>query len=540
MYRYIKKRKWSFIIFMLLTVISLSLSTYSAMLQQILIDHLVSFQNNIFWKDVLTLVLFTLVALVLNTVSKTAGASFSAKVAGDIRICVFDGLLRRNREQESKMETGDCVSALTNDISTIQNGYLNMLTMVVSFVVVIIVSTILMFIYQPLIAVTVIFAGLLMLVIPMKTGKIMAGMQKERSMRLAHLTSVLQELLGGFEIITSFGISALARKRFEQQNQTVVMQDGKTGCCKACIDGIAQLIGGISGMSIIAMSAFFVMRGQLSIGKMAVFSILQTNFSGSLQMLFTAFPVLKGSKPVIARLNELADISEEENGNKTAVFTDKIEIQNLHYTYNQDTEILKGANATFQKGRKYAVIGENGSGKTTFCRLLAGYSNHYTGKILYDKTELREFDSRSIPRMIAFLHQNVFLFRGSIRYNITLGEDFSEQSLKEALQLSGVEAFVNDLEDGLEHDVGENGNCLSGGQRQRIALARALIRKTPLLIMDEGTSALDEHISKEIEEQLMKLPELTLISITHDCSAEHLAIFDQVFRMKDGQICEEE
>lgn len=135
--------------------------------------------------------------------------------------------------------------------------------------------------------------------------------------------------------------------------------------------------------------------------------------------------------------------------------------------------------------------------------------------IRYDDVSLAETDRESLCCIAAVIHQDVFLFDDTIRNNICLFDEFSEEDFQRALQLSGVSRFINQFADGAEHQVGQRGEFLSGGQRQRVAIARALIRNTPFLILDEGTSALDEQTAKEIESELLCIPELTLLTITH-------------------------
>ena len=199
---------------------------------------------------------------------------------------------------------------------------------------------------------------------------------------------------------------------------------------------------------------------------------------------------------------------------------------------------ISGISLSIKKGKKYAFVGKSGCGKSTLIKLIAGYYSDFKGNVLYDEDNLSIVDVDKITALSSIIHQNVYMFDESILDNICLHEDYSKEELQSALSDSGLLHFIEQVPNGLEYHVGENGNNLSGGQKQRIAVARALIRKKPLLILDEGTSAIDMQTAYDIESRLLAISDLTLLTITHNMSKDILELYDEIIFMADGRIIE--
>lgn len=170
---------------------------------------------------------------------------------------------------------------------------------------------------------------------------------------------------------------------------------------------------------------------------------------------------------------------------------------------------------------------------------MSGCYSTYRGEILYDNTELHRTDPDTVAQLSSTIHQNIYMFDESIYDNICLHEDYLGEMIKKATDESGLTEFLSGLPEGLQYQVGENGSNLSGGQKQRIAVARALIRSKPILILDEGTSAIDRQTAYDIENRLLKLQDLTLITVTHHLDEDLLKKYDKILYMENGYIKEE-
>lgn len=205
-----------------------------------------------------------------------------------------------------------------------------------------------------------------------------------------------------------------------------------------------------------------------------------------------------------------------------------ITLQNVTFGYT-DTKVLDNVSMRFERGKKYALVGPSGCGKTTVLKLLTKQIKDYEGSITYGDTELSQISDDSIYQTVAYIAQDTFLFNDTLKENITLGQTFSAPVLDAAIRQSALAGDMAQITDGLEAQVGENGKNLSGGQKQRVSIARALIHNRSILLVDEGTSALDKENADLIEQALLENNDLTLILISHHLSDAARAKFDRIY-----------
>ena len=206
-------------------------------------------------------------------------------------------------------------------------------------------------------------------------------------------------------------------------------------------------------------------------------------------------------------------------------------VDHLVKSYDGKTNVLDNVSFAVKPGEVIVVVGPSGCGKSTLLKILLGWLPGYQGKVLYDERDVRDYTPEQLQQKMSYIEQNVFLFNTTIRENITLGEHFTDEQMEKALRDSALAGDLANMPKGLDTPVGEEGNALSGGQKQRVAIARALIHNRSILLVDEGTSALDQKNADIVEKSLLSNPDLTLILISHHLSDERKAQFDHVYEL---------
>jgi len=208
-----------------------------------------------------------------------------------------------------------------------------------------------------------------------------------------------------------------------------------------------------------------------------------------------------------------------------------ITVEKLSFQYGE-RPILQGLSLEFKKGGKYALTGPSGCGKSTLLKLLLGWLPDYGGAIRFDGRDAKDYSPEQLQKQMSYIEQNVFLFNSTIRDNITLGETFTDGQMEKALRDSALAGDLASMPDGLDTIVGEDGGNLSGGQKQRVAIARALIHGRSILLVDEGTSALDQKNADIVEKSLLSNQSLTLILVSHHLTPERKGQFTQVYDLR--------
>ncbi|RDY27020.1 ABC transporter ATP-binding protein [Romboutsia weinsteinii] len=456
-----------------------------------------------------------------------------------IRSKVFRGIFKSNYKDFTSINTADYISVLTNDIKLIEENYINPLLQILQYSVMFIVTVILLIYISPIVTVGLFVSMLLIFISPAIFGKMLEKKQLALSNRLSIFTTKIKDIFSGYDVIRSYGLKSNIIEEFEEEND--ILADTKFSADKLFVinESISQTLGMGTQFVAIFLSAYLVINGNLTIGMLIAIVQLSGTLVQPVIMIMSNVPKISSMKPVLERVDNFSNyVDNGLVGEDKPSLNNDIEISNLSFNYDEGIQILKGIDLTISKSKKYAVLGKSGCGKSTLIKLLLGYYFEFGGDISYDGNSIKNLDIDELNKMISIIHQNVYMFDKNIEDNICLYSKFSNEELNDALRLSGVDKFINNTEEKLNYLVGENGCNLSGGQRQRIAIARALIQKTPILVLDEGTSAIDMQTAYDIESKLLDIDDLTLITITHKSSGDLLERYDEIIYMEDGYIVE--
>lgn len=536
---YLMKNKGLLVLTVIFNLLTSVASVFIARLLQKVIDSALSGNMNSFQRIVLISIIYIILLGVLNYLYLLFSKKLICRVIKMLRERVFIGIIRKNMQDFTKVNSADYISALTNDIKLIEDNYLMPALATLQYLVIFLVTSVLLFQISPLITLCLCFCMIFMFVLPGIIGNYLQVRQNELSMQLSVFTSKIKDFFAGFEIIKSYQMEEHINREFMKKNNMSMISKYRVDKMLAANEGLSGILAYLTQFSGLFLGAYFIIRGRISPGTLIAIVQLSGTFISPVMMILQNIPKIQGIKPVVERMNGLAEYTNMSfQGTRKPSFNKVIEVKDLCFSFDNNQPVLTNVNLQINKSKKYAIVGKSGCGKTTLVKLLTGIFSEYEGTVLYDDSELHSLDIKKLQDMISVIQQNVYIFDESIQQNIILYETFTKQEMNEVLKLSGVDQILMKLPDGILTLAGENGSSLSGGQRQRIAVARALIRKKQILVLDEGTSAVDMQTAYDIESTLLAIDDLTLITITHNLSEDLLELYDQIIYMEDGMIVE--
>lgn len=463
---------------------------------------------------------------------------FISKGIGQYKEYVFTRLCQKGIGAFSSENSSLYISALSNDAATVEMNYLANVFIIVENSAICIGALVLMFYYSPLLTMLSIALALLPLAVSICTGNLVAKAEKTVSDKNETYMSTLKDSLVGFAVIKSFRAEVQMCRIFAEAVKEVT--DAKTFRKKMSIlvNGLSASSGTILQFSIFLVGAYLALNGHgLSAGSVLVFVQLLNFVINPIGVIPQALAEIKASKTLIAKVAEALESNVREEGlERKKELVTGITVEGLSFGYEEEKSVLQDVNFTFDAGKSYAIVGASGSGKSTLINLLMASHDDYTGSICYDEAELRQISSDSLYEMVSVVQQNVFIFNASIRDNITMFSDFPREEVDRAIELSGLSKLI--AERGEDYLCGENGNGLSGGEKQRISIARSLLKKSRVLLVDEATAALDAQTAFQVSNAILDLNDLTRIVITHALDENLLKRYDCVLTLKNGSITE--
>lgn len=537
--QFYKKNHIAFLISLIATLLTAAINLWISWVLQQMIDTVSGVPGSCELPVLAWFLVSVVVSIVvLKIVSYFSKPRFMEQAMKQYKDYAFRKLTKKSISTFSVENTSNYISAFSNDATAIENGYLEMQFDLLANGITLIGSLVMMIAYSPIMTVIACLFFVLPIGVSYVTGNRIESVEKKISEKNSELIAALKDSLTGFSVIKSFKAEEAVSRLFTKSNSAVE----QAKCNKRKLVTVISVLAGVAGVTAqlgtFLVGAFLALSGRgITPGILIVFLDLTANVINPVRELPEQ---LASRKAAVALMDKLADSLEDNVRDEGAPIPNQlkhgIDVRNVSFGYEADSDILHDINTTFDAGKKYAIVGASGSGKSTLLNLLMASHGNYSGQICYDGHEVKDINSESLYDIVSMIQQNVFVFNASIRDNITMFHEFPKAEVDRAIELSGLSKLIADR--GEEYLCGENGSGLSGGEKQRISIARSLLKKSQVLLVDEATAALDAETAYQVSSAILGLDDITSVVVTHSLDEGLLKQYDGIIALKNGSVVE--
>lgn len=455
----------------------------------------------------------------------------------------YDKLQSLSMRYYSDKQTGEIMSRMINDTRQLEVLIAHSLPDMATNVIVVAGVAVMIFRINPLLALyTLIPVPFILLLSRLFTTKV-APLFKINQEVLAGLNGHTQDNLSGMKEIQAFGKEGKESLGMKDYCRHYSFVNIRANFYNAMYHPAVEFITSIGTVIVMGAGGYFVMRGRMSTADIVGFFMYLSLFYSPLSALARLAEDIQVSRACGNRVLELLDteseIKEDDDAKDIPTCSGDVRFDNVVFGYSGDSKVLDGISFDVKPGKMLALVGATGVGKTTIVSLLERFYDPQSGKITIDGHDIRHATLSSLRKNISIVLQDVFLFNGTVYENIAYGaENATEEEVYAAAKTACADEFIREMPEGYMTKIGERGVRLSGGQKQRIAIARAVLRKTPILVLDEATSAVDNETEAQIQKAIENLSgSHTLIVIAHRLTTIMKA--DDIIVLHDGKIAEE-
>ena len=472
-----------------------------------------------------------IIEIVSNFYMQKYGHIMGAKIERDMRKDIFTHIQHLSDEFYSTTKIGQLLSRVTTDLFQVtefahhcpEEFLVAFVKTLVIFIILININlnmTLVMFVLLPL-----------MFILTHKSRSEFRAKQLEQRQQIGEINSNVQDSLLGIRVVKSFANEDLEIENFDKSNYTFLVIKSEFYNAMAKFFAITKSLDALMYLSVIFIGGILLINQKIQVGDFIIYTMYTSALLATITRLINFMEVYENGLTGIARFFELMDVEPDIVDKEDAIELKNVKghivFNNVTFAYNNNSDnpdlaktVLKDIDLDIKPGTKIAIVGPSGGGKTTLTNLIPRFYDIDEGEILIDGHDVRNLQLKSLRENIGMVHQDVYLFSGTLAENISYGKlDASKEEILEACRLAGAMEFIEKLPHGIDTYVGERGVMLSGGQKQRISIARVFLKNPPILILDEATSALDNKSEQIVQESLELLSEgRTTITIAHRLS----------------------
>jgi ATP-binding cassette, subfamily B, bacterial len=475
-----------------------------------------------------------------NYLATVAFALAGSRIATELRARVFAHVQSLSHTYHSTSRRGDVVQRLVGDVGKLQDVAVTAGLPLLANIITLLVMAVVMFIIDPLLAcVVVLAAGAYAVTSDGSTTKITQAARRTRKGE-GQLADIAQESLGAIDIVHAYGLESEVSGRFAGSNARTLKDGVKAKRLAAGLERRTDVIVGVATALVLAGGGWRVLAGGMTPGDLVIFlTYLKTAMKPLRDLAKYTGRIARAAasgERVATLLDEPAEIADSADSRALRRSRGRLAFDDVWAGYSRAEPVLKGVRLHIPAGQRVAIVGPSGSGKSTFGKLLPRLLDPIHGAVRLDGLDLRRITLASLRSHIAVVPQDTVLFSGTIAENIRYGRlGATDDEVLDAARQACAHDFVSELPDGYETVVGERGGTLSGGQRQRIAVARALLRDAPVVLLDEATTGLDPASASAVLEAIDRLTQnRTTVAITHD--AQMALAADRVLWVENGRV----
>ena len=492
---------------------------------------------------IIILAISNLLITVIQQVFHYFSAMFLQKAGQNVvyklRLEVFEHIENMSNDELNAMPVGALVTRVVSYTSSISDLFTGVLVSLVSNILTVIAVYVVMVIISPTLSLILLGVVLVVFISTLIFRKVARDLFNEHRRTESVMTTFINESLSGMRIIQLFNAENKKRKEFKVRNKDILKANFNIHLAFALYRPFISFLY-IGSYALI----FFVgLRGELDAASIVAFYLLVSSFFSPVEHIADQFNNLERAMSGTRKLFNLLDtpptVIDKEDAIEKETFEGKIEFKHVWFAYNEGEWILKDVSFVINPGETIAFVGATGAGKTTILSLIVRNYEIQQGEILIDDINIKDIKIKSLRKAIGQMLQDVFLFSGTIRTNITLYDDesYSDDEINAVARYVNADKFIDKLEHGLDETVIEKGQNFSMGQRQLLSFARTVLARPKIMILDEATANIDTETEKLIQDSLNNMKELgTMLIVAHRLSTiQHC---DNIFVLKNGEIIE--